>query len=130
MNTLLSLNLNDVDIEDVEIDIPGCSFYLDYDNLKEDDAYNMFLKVIAEKVEVVNYDEKYNMATLNLSGFVNKYFEDLDEIFDIPCADPEDEYLNVIVSMINGYESKLFYNAFYEAYTEGKFDELEEVERN
>ena len=90
----------------------------------------MFLKIIAEKVEVVNYDEKYNMATLDLSGFVNKYFEELDEMFDIPCPDPQDEYLNIIVAMINGYESKLFYNVIYEAYKEGKFDNVEEVERD
>lgn len=130
MNTLKSLNLNEVDIEDVEIDIPGCYFSLDYERLKEDDAYDMFLKIIAEKVEVVNFDEKYNMATLDLSGFVNKYFEELDELFDIPCPDPEDEYLNIVVAMINGYESKLFYKAFYEAYKEGKFDSIEEVERD
>lgn len=130
MDTLKSLNLNEVDIEDVEIDIPGCYFSLDYENLKEDDAYNMFLKIIAEKVEVVNYDEKYNMATLDLSGFVNKYFEELDEMFDIPCPDPQDEYLSIIVAMINGYESKLFYNAFYEAYINNKFEEQIEKEES
>ena len=53
----------------------------------------------------------------------------LDDIFDIPSHDREDEYLNVLVAMINGYESKLFYNTFCEAYDEGRFnDSLEENE--
>ena len=121
MNTLKSLNLNDVDIEDIEYDIPGCNFYLDYEKLKSNNAYDMFLKIIAEKVEVVNYDEKYNTATLDLSGFVDKNFCVLDNMFDIPCNDPFDEYLNVIVAMINGYGSKPYYDVFYEAYLNDKF---------
>lgn len=121
MNTLKSLKLNDVDIEDTEVEIPGCCFSIDYDNLREDDSYNMILKIIAEKVEVVNYNKKYNVATLDLSGFVCNNFNVLDEMINIPCHDPQDEYLNIIVSMINGYEGKPFYDAFLEAYQENKF---------
>lgn len=121
MNTLKSLELNEVDIEDSEVEIPGCCFSIDYDNLREDDSYNMLLKIIAEKVEVVNYDKKYNVATLDLSGFVFKNFNVLDEIINIPCHDPTDEYLNIIVAMINGYEGKPYYDAFLEAYNANKF---------
>ena len=123
MNTLLSLKLNEVDIEDTEVEILDCSFAIDYDNLSENDAYKMLLKIIAEKVEVVEYDEKYNIATLDLSGFVFNNFEVLDEMFNIPCHDPQDEYLNIIVAMINGYEGKPYYDAFLQAYIEDKFIE-------
>ena len=121
MNTLKSLKLNEVDIEDSEVEIPGCCFSIDYDNLNKDDSYNMLLKIIAEKVEVVNYNAKTNVATLDLSGFVYENFDVLDNIIDIPCYDPQDEYLNIIVAMINGYEGKPYYDAFLEAYQENKF---------
>lgn len=121
MNTLSSLKLNEVDIEDAEIDIPGCSFSIDYNNIDENDSYNMILKIIAEKVEVVEYDKKYNVATLDLSGFVFNNFNVLDEIFNIPCHDPQSEYLNIIVAMINGYEGKPYYDAILEAYQDNKF---------
>lgn len=131
MNTLLSLKLNEVDIEDVEVDIPGCSFSIDYENLRENNSYDMFLKIIAEKVEVVNYDEKYNTATLDLSGFVDRNFCELDNMFDIPCHDPVDEYLNIIVAMINGYGSRPYYDVFYDAYLDNKFvDSSEEYTNN
>jgi hypothetical protein len=121
LNTLKSLKLNEVDIEDTEVEIPGCCFSIDYDNLNEEDSYNMLLEIIAEKVEVVNYNEKTNVATLDLSGFVYENFNVLDNIIDIPCHDPQDEYLNIIVAMINGYEGKPYYDAFLEAYKENKF---------
>lgn len=129
MNTLESLKLNEVDIEDVEVDIPGCSFSIDYNNINKNDSYNMILKIIAEKVEVVEYDKKYNVATLDLSGFVFNNFNVLDEIFNIPCHDPNEEYLNIIVAMINGYEGKPYYDAILEAYNEDKLIDSNYEER-
>ena len=119
MNTLENLKLNEVDIEDVEVDIPKCKFSID-NNINKNDSYNMILKIIAEKVEVVEYDKNYNVATLDLSGFVFNNFNVLDELFNIPCHDPQEEYLNIIVAMINGYEGKPYYDAFLEAYNEDK----------
>lgn len=121
MNTLSSLRLSEVDIEDTEVEIPGCSFSIDYENIQEDDSYNMILKIIAEKVEVINYDKNLNVAELDLSGFVFKNFNVLDEMFNVPCHDPQEEYLNIIVAMINGYEGKPYYDAFLQAYKENKF---------
>lgn len=121
MKTLEKLKLNDVDIEDIDVEIPSCSYSINYDKLKENNSYDKFLKIIAEKVEVIKYDEKFNSATLDLTGFVDKNFCVLDEMLDIPCCDPADEYLNIIVAMINGYGSKPYYDAFLEAYQNNKF---------
>lgn len=120
MNTLANLKLDNVDIEDFEVDIPGCSFSIDYNNIDENDSYKMIMKIISEKVEVIEYDEKTNTATLDLSGFITSNFEILDNLFSIPCHDPQEEYLNIIVAMINGYEGKPYYDAMLEAYQENK----------
>ena len=89
------------------------------------------IKIVTNLIIVIykEYDKKNNTAIMGLSNFVHNNINVLDDIFDIPSHDREDEYLNVLVAMINGYESKLFYNTFCEAYDEGRFnDSLEENE--
>ena len=56
-------------------------------------------------------------------------FNVLDEIFNIPCHDPNEEYLNIIVAMINGYEGKPYYDAILEAYNEDKLIDSNYEER-
>lgn len=124
MKTLSNLKLYDVDIEDIDTEIAGCSFFMDENHKSSQEPYNRYLQIIAKEVEVIEYDEKNNTATIDLSGFIDRNFNVLDEIFDIPCCDPVVEYLDVLVAMINGYESKHFYNTFCQAYEEGKFIKL------
>lgn len=122
MKTLESLKLYNVDIEDEEIEILGCSFFMDENHKNSHEPYNRYLQIISKEIEVIEYDKKTNTAIMGLSNFVHDNINVLDDIFDIPSHDIEDEYLNILVAMINGYESKLFYNAFCEAYDEGRFN--------
>ena len=129
MKTLENLKLYDVKIEDEEMEIPSCSFFMDENHKNSNEPCNRYLQIISKEIEVIEYDKKNNTAIMGLSNFVHNNINVLDDIFDIPSHDREDEYLNVLVAMINGYESKLFYNTFCEAYDEGRFnDSLEENE--
>ena len=121
MDTLASMKLNVVDIEDIEEETVECSFFVDYNNIDENNPYDMVLKLISEKVEVIDYDKNSNVAILDLTGFVCNNINVIDELLNIPAHDPEDEYLNIIVGMINGYEGKPYYEAFMNAYKENKF---------
>ncbi len=126
MKTLESLKLYDVNIEDEEMEIPRCRFFMDENHKNDHEPYNRYLQIISKEIEVIDYDTKTNTAIMGLSDFVHNNINILDDIFDIPSHDIEDEYLNVLVAMINGYESKLFYNTFCEAYDEGRFNDPSE----
>lgn len=126
METLENLNLYDVNIEDEELEIPNCRFFMDENHKNSNEPYNRYLQIISKEIKVVEYNEKNNTAIIGLSNFIHDNINVLDDIFDIPSHDIEDEYLNVLVAMINGYESKLFYNAFCEAYDAGRFHNFTE----
>ncbi len=120
MDTLSNMKLNKVEIEDIEFEIPKCRFSINNKKINENDSYNMLLKIISEKVEVIDYDKKDNVAILDLTGFVCNNLDVLDNLFKIKCQDPEVEYLNIIVEMINGNEGKPYYDTFLQAYKEDK----------
>lgn len=121
MKTLSNLKINNIKIKDRYIKIPECRFKLP-EKYEKYDYYNVFLHLIANNVEVSSIDEKNGIAVLSLENFIRSNFKEFNKIFHLDCNYIGDEYIKIVVDMINGNGNKEDYYEICKAEAEWRLD--------